>query len=62
MLNESTPPDKLMYTMALYGDDDFEAGGVIVLGDPVLRTRGRKVRVGKQNKQRLKLKQTNVLQ
>lgn len=38
MLNESTPPDKLMYTMALYGEDDFGGDGVMDLGDPVLRT------------------------
>jgi hypothetical protein len=38
MLNESTPPDKLMYTMALYGEDDFGGVGEMDLGDPVLRT------------------------
>ncbi len=38
MLNESTPPDKLMYTMALYGEDDFGGDGETDLGDPVLRT------------------------
>ena len=38
MLNESAPPDKLIQTMALYGDEDIAAGGVVDLGDPVLRT------------------------
>ena len=38
MLHEYTPPDQLMYTMALYGEADFAGDGDIDLGDPVLRT------------------------
>ena len=34
-----TPPARLTYTIALYGDEDLALGGVMILGDPVFRTR-----------------------
>ena len=34
-----TPPARLTYAIALYGDEDLALGGVMVLGDPDLRTR-----------------------
>lgn len=38
MLKLSTPPAKLMYTIALYCLLDGVAGGVMGRGSPVLRT------------------------